>query len=254
MAEYSWYHPDASRRLAYSKVEATASNLKFPGIVFLGGLASDMEGTKAKYLEDWSKSHGKSFLRFDYTGHGKSSGNFAEGSIASWYKDAVSVLDDLTEGKQILVGSSMGGWIALLLAKWKPNRVHSLIGIAAAPDFTEDYMWKRFDKKQRQQILEKGYIYQETEYSPDPYKISKNLIVESRECLILRERLRLPFPIRLFQGTEDHDVPVDTAIRLLGHLESPNAQLQIIKGADHSFSNDTCLQIITNQIDHLMSA
>ena len=252
MAKNSWHSPDPSRRIAYSKLLGSDYNSKKPGIVFLGGLASDMEGTKATYLEEWAKDGGHSFIRFDYTGHGKSSGIFSDGSIASWFEDALSVLDDLTSGKQILVGSSMGGWIAFLLAKYRKQRVHSLIGIAAAPDFTEDYMWDSFDDKQRQQIMEKGFIYQISEYSDEPYKISKNLIINSRKYLILRESLKLPFPVRLLQGTEDRDVPIDVATNLLQHLESPDAKLEVLKGADHSFSSESCLQLISGQINHLM--
>ena len=253
MVENFWHKPDSYRKIAYHKLESSKSDSKLPGVVFLGGLASDMEGTKAKHLETWSKDSGNSFIRFDYTGHGKSNGLFSEGSIDSWFEDAISVLDDLTSGKQILVGSSMGGWIAFLLAKHRPHRVHALIGIAAAPDFTEDYMWKGFDDKQRMQIMEEGFIYQESEYSEEPYKISKNLIVNSRKHLVLREKLILPFPVRLLQGTDDTDVPVDVAIRLLEHLESPNAKLEIVKGADHSFSSESCLKLISGKIINLMT-
>ena len=252
MTEHSWHYPDFSRSIAYNKVDRTQNNANSPGVVFLGGLASDMEGTKAKYLENWAKDSGNSFIRFDYTGHGKSSGDFSEGSIASWFQDALSVLDELTAGKQILVGSSMGGWIALLLAKHKPDRVHSLIGIAAAPDFTEDYMWNSFDDKQRQKIMEEGFIYQESEYSEEPYKISKNLITHSRKHLILREKLIFSCPVRLLQGTDDNDVPVEVATRLLDHLESPDAKLEVVKGADHSFSTESCLELISLQINQLM--
>ena len=252
MTEHSWHYPDRIRSIAYNKVDRTQNNANSPGVIFLGGLASDMEGTKAKYLENWAKDSGNSFIRFDYTGHGESSGNFSEGSIASWFQDALSVLDELTTGKQILVGSSMGGWIALLLAKHKPERVHSLIGIAAAPDFTEDYMWNSFDDKQRQKIMEEGFIYQESEYSEEPYKISKNLIIHSREHLILREKLIFSCPVRLLQGTDDNDVPVEVATRLLDHLESPDAKLEVVKGADHSFSTEGCLELISLQINQLM--
>ena len=253
MVKNFWHEPDSSRKIAYHKLESSESDRKLPGVIFLGGLASDMEGTKATYLENWAKDSGNSFIRFDYTGHGKSNGLFSDGSIASWFEDAISVLDDLTSGKQILVGSSMGGWIAFLLAKHRPHRVHALIGIAAAPDFTEDYMWKGFDDKERLQIMEEGFIYQKSEYSEEPYKISKNLIINSRKHLILRKKLILTFPVRLLQGTDDTDVPVDVAIRLLEHLESPNAKLEIVKGADHSFSSESCLKLISGKINNLMT-
>ena len=252
LTENKWHKPDPYRNIAYNKIDTSQSSSNHPGVLFLGGLASDMEGTKATFLEGLALELGFSYTRFDYTGHGKSSGVFSDGSIASWLEDAISILDHLTDGKQILVGSSMGGWIALLLAKYKPNRVHSFVGIAAAPDFTEDYMWKRFDKDQRSQILKEGFIYQESEYSEEPYKISKNLIVNSRKHLVLRDDLSLPFTVRLLQGTDDKDVLPDMAINLLNHLDSPDAKLEIVKGADHSFSSQECLNLLSEKIKELL--
>ena len=250
--EHKWHKPDPYRNIAYNKTDPTERSSNYPGVLFLGGLASDMEGTKARFLESLALELGFSYIRFDYTGHGKSSGEFSDGSIDSWLEDAISILDDLTDGKQILVGSSMGGWIALLLAKYNPNRVHSLIGIAAAPDFTEDYMWNRFDKDQRSQILKEGFIYQESEYSEEPYKISKDLILNSRKHLVLRDELNLPFSVRLLQGTDDKDVPTDMATNLLNHLDSPDAKLEIVKGADHSFSSKDCLNLLSQKIKELL--
>ena len=221
-------------------------------LVFLGGFMSDMMGSKATHLEDWAIKNHYGFLRFDYSGHGKSDGIFTDGSILSWFEDALAVLDDLTNGKQILIGSSMGGWIALLLAKNRPNRVHSIIGVAAAPDFTEDLMWSNFNDNEKKRIIEDGILLQESEYSDEPYKISRNLILDSKNCLVLREKLNFEFPIRLLQGTADNDVPLDLALRLINHIDCDDAKLEIVKGADHSFSSEKCLKLIVSNLKELL--
>ena len=216
-----------NRKIAYKKLEGKST--EEPGIIFLGGLASDMEGTKANFLEDWCRSRGNTFIRFDYSGHGQSEGVFTDGSILTWSEDALSVLDNLTNKKQILIGSSMGGWIALILAKKRPKKIHSMIGIAAAPDFTEDLMWDNFGQDEKNKIIRHGIIEQDSEYSDEPYKISKNLIFESRNCFVLRDKIELNFPVRLLQGTSDNDVPLNTAINLINHITCEDAKLEIIK-------------------------
>ena len=148
------------RRLAYNRIPGRG-----PGVVFLGGLRSDMTGTKALYLQDWAESEGRAFLRFDYSGHGQSSGTFEEGAIGDWFEDATHVIDRMTEGPQILVGSSMGGWIALLLARSMPERVAGLVTIAAAPDFTEDDMWGGMSDAERELLLSRGYVEQPSDLS-----------------------------------------------------------------------------------------
>ncbi len=247
----NFYKPDQHRKIAYNKFECNLENK--PGIIFLGGLASDMEGTKATYLENWCQNNKVSFLRFDYSGHGSSGGNFIDGSVLSWSADALSVLDNLTNGKQILVGSSMGGWIALLLAKKRPKKIHSILGIAAAPDFTEDLMWKNFNNDEKKKITNDGILMQDSQYSDEPYKISKNLIFQSRSCLILSDKLRFNFPVRLLQGTSDEDVPIDLALKLINHIDCNDAKLEIVKNADHSFSSEKCLSIIINNLKELLS-
>ena len=239
-----------NRKIAYKKFEGKSKNK--PGILFLGGLASDMEGTKANYLEEWCRASDNSFLRFDYSGHGLSDGIFTDGSILKWSEDAISVLDNLTNKKQLLIGSSMGGWIALILSKKRPNKIHSLLGIAAAPDFTEDLMWDKFSLEEKNKITSQGIIEQVSEYSDEPYKISKNLIFESRNCFVLREKLVLNFPVRLLQGTQDKDVPINTAINLINHITCNDARLEILKNADHSFSTEACLKLISDNLKKLL--
>lgn len=230
------------RRIAYHRTPGTA-----PGVVFLGGLRSDMEGTKALHLEAWAKASGRAFLRFDYSGHGQSSGRFEDGAIGDWAEDARAVLDALTTGPQVLVGSSMGGWQALLLARAVPGRIAGLVTIAAAPDFTEDGMWASFDAAQRQAIETEGRIALPSDYGA-PMIVTRRLIEDGREHLVLRAPLPLPMPVRLLQGTADADVDMSVALRLLDHAAGPDLRLTLVDGADHSFSSAECLALITQSI------
>ncbi len=232
-----------NRRLAYHRIAARGDGASAPGIVFLGGFRSDMNGTKALWLEDWARARGRAYLRFDYRGHGASSGDFLDGAIGDWAGDAAEAVSRLTEGKQILVGSSMGGWIALLLARRIPERVAALVGIAAAPDFTED-MWRGMDDGQQRQLMESGRIEQPSDYSDEPYVITRRLIEDGRNQFVLRASLALPFPVRLLQGTADADVPPSVALRLLDHIDCPDARLTLVKGADHRFSGPRELALI----------
>ena len=230
------------RKLAYHRHEGAG-----PGVVFLGGFKSDMEGTKALHLEAWARAQGRAFLRFDYSGHGQSSGDFAEGCIGDWAADARAALDGLTEGPQVLVGSSMGGWIALLLARAAPRRIAGLVTIAAAPDFTEDSMWAGFDAGQRRKLMEEGRIALPSEYD-EPYVITRRLIEDGRRNLVLRDPLHLPFPVRFLQGTADMDVDKSVALRLLDHAEGRDMRLTLVAGADHRFSDPDCLALIESAI------
>lgn len=230
------------RRIAYQKTEGIG-----PTILFCSGLKSDMEGTKAVYLEQWAKTRGYSFLRFDYSGHGQSSGEFAEGAIGDWHEDTLAVVDQLIEGKVLVVGSSMGGWQALLLARARPERIAGMVTIAAAPDFTEDGYWASFTDAQKAALEAEGYVRMPSDYDED-YIISRRLIVEGRERLVLRDPLALPFPVRFLQGTEDTAVPTETAVRLLEHAEGPDMRLTLVKGADHRFSDEDCLTLIAKSV------
>ncbi len=223
-----------------------------PGIVFLGGFKSDMDGSKAIYLEEWAKETGRAFLRFDYTGHGKSDGDFVDGCIGDWARDAMFVLSALTEGPQILVGSSMGGWISLIVAQKMPEKVVGLIGIAAAPDFTENSMWKSFDIGQRAAIIKNGYIELPSDYSDEPYIITKKLIEDGRQHLVLLNPLELPFPTRFLQGTADVDVDISVALGLLEHVSGDDVRLTLVKNADHRFSTPECLLLIQQTIENLI--
>lgn len=230
------------RRIAYHQLAG-----KGPGVVFLGGFRSDMQGTKAVALQEWAQAENRAFLRFDYSGHGESSGRFEDGAISDWLEDAQQVISTLTEGPQLLVGSSMGGWIALLLARAMPEKLAGLVTVAAAPDFTENGFWAGFDADQRRALLDQGQVELPSDYDA-PYVITRRLIEDGRRNLVLEEPLHLPFPVRMLQGTADADVPVAWALRLLDHACGPDLRLTLVKDADHRFSTPECLALINQTI------
>ncbi|WP_283643329.1 alpha/beta hydrolase [Marinovum algicola] len=232
------------RQIAYHKTEGDG-----PCVVFLGGFKSDMAGTKAVWLEDWCRDRGRAYLRFDYSGHGVSSGRFDEGCIGDWAEDTEAVIRATCEGPLVLVGSSMGGWISLLMAQ-RLDTVAGLVTIAAAPDFTEDGYWASFTEAQRAQVMEQGYYDAPSDYGA-PYRITRRLIEDGRNHLVLRTPLALPFPVRCVQGTEDKAVSRATALRLLDHADSPDMALTLLKGADHSFSAPDCLPLIARAIEEV---
>lgn len=228
------------RRIAFHRQDGAR-----PGVIFLGGFMSDMTGTKATRLEAWARATGRAFVRFDYSGHGASSGAFADGTIGQWAEDAEAVLDRCTDGPQLLVGSSMGGWIALLLARRHPGRIAGLVTVAAAPDFT-DAMWAGLSDADRAELMETGAIVRPSGYG-DPYTITRALIEDGRAHRVLDAPLDLPFPVRMLQGTADEAVPTETALRLLDHARGPDIRLTLVKDADHRFS-------APENLDHLTDA
>ena len=233
------------RRLAYHKTEGTG-----PCVVFLGGLKSDMMGTKAVFLEDWAKREGRAFLRFDYSGHGESSGAFTDGCIGDWAEDTLAAVEALTDGPILPVGSSMGGWQSLLLVRALPARIAGLVTIAAAPDFTEDGYWASFTEAQKKTLAETGQVELPSDYM-EPYIITRRMIEDGRKQLVLRDPLQLPFPTRFLQGTADTAVSVATAVRLLEHAQGPDMQLQLVKDADHRFSDDRCLELLIQAVEEV---
>lgn len=246
MTEY--LDASAGRRIAYNQSEGRGT-----GVVFLGGFRSDMQGTKAVALEEWARSQGRPFLRFDYSGHGESSGNFEEGAIGDWFADASAAISALTQGPQVLVGSSMGGWIALLLARAMPQKIAGLVTVAAAPDFTEQGFWAGFTKVQRARLIADGKIEIPSDYDA-PYAITHRLIEDGRAHLVMQQPLDLPFPVRLLQGTMDADVPMEWALDLLEHATGTDIRLTLVKGADHRFSTPDCLAQITTSVEEVLAA
>ena len=217
--------------IAYRRLDG-----KNPGVVFLGGFRSDMTGTKAAALEAACRQDGRAYVRFDYFGHGRSSGEFVDGTIGRWCDDALAVLDSLTEDRQILVGSSMGGWIMLLAALARPDRVAGLLGVAAAPDFTEDLIWARYDMAARTGLIENGVRYEPSGYDEEPCPISYPLIEEGRNHLLLRRPIPIHCPIRLLHGKRDTDVPWMTAARIAEKVLSKDVKVLLVDDGDHRLS------------------
>ncbi|UPY35547.1 alpha/beta hydrolase [Sediminicoccus sp. KRV36] len=222
-----------------------------PGIVFLGGFNSDMTGSKAEYLAAWCAARGQAFLRFDYSGHGTSGGRFEEGSIGLWASDAERVLLELTQGPQILVGSSMGGWIALLLAQRHPERLAGLVGIAAAPDFTEDLMWAQFPPAVRVQIEREGFWLRPSEYGA-PYPITRTLIEDGRRHLVLRAPLPITAPVRLLHGQQDADVPWALSLRIAEMITGGDVEVTLVKQGDHRLSKPDELALLGRTLGALL--
>ncbi|BBK29457.1 pimeloyl-ACP methyl ester carboxylesterase [Stella humosa] len=233
-------------RIAYVRTAGTG-----PGVVFLGGFMSDMTGTKATALEAACRAAGRPFLRFDYRGHGQSSGRFVDGTIGAWADDAILALDRLTSGPQILVGSSMGGWLMLLAALARPGRVAGLVGLAAAPDFTEDLMWNEFPEPVRRTLLRDGVWNEPSEYGDEPYPITLRLIEEGRRHLVLRDTLPIACPLRLIHGLQDRDVPWQVSQRLLEHIDATDAALTLVKEGDHRLSRPPDLARLVDTVTAL---
>ena len=238
----------AGRRIAYRRSPGRGT-----GVVFLGGLRSDMEGTKALHLEAWARGRGVPYLRFDYSGHGASDGAFEDGSVGDWAEDAAAALGALTRGPQVLVGSSLGGWIALLLARAMPERVAGLVGVAAAPDFTEDDLLPSLSDEEEARLAAEGRILRPSQYG-EPMVVTRRLLDDGRARLVLRSSLRLPFPVRLLHGTADREVALSVPLRLLAHAEGGDVQLSLVKGADHRFSTPKCLRLIERAVEDVLAA
>jgi len=246
MPGHSFLSTKQGRKLAYYRTEGQG-----PWVVFLGGLKSDMEGTKAVFLEEWARKSGRAFLRFDYSGHGESSAKFTDGCIGDWAEDTLEAITSLTDGPIVPVGSSMGGWQALLLARAMPTRIAGLVTIAAAPDFTEDGYWASFTDAQKRALETVGHVELPSDYM-EPYIITKRMIEDGRQQLVLRSPLDLPFPVRFLQGTADTAVSVATAVRLLEHATGPDMQLRLVKDADHRFSDGPCLGLILEAVQEII--
>jgi pimeloyl-ACP methyl ester carboxylesterase len=217
-----------------------------PGLFWLGGFKSDMKGTKAEALDNWASAQGRACTRFDYSGHGESGGDFADGTISSWLEDSVAVFKDFCRGPQIVIGSSMGGWMALLLAR-ELNRlakagtpaaasISGMVLIAPAPDFTEALMWKRFTPEIKKQIEEKGSWSRPSEYSEEPYLITRALIEDGRKHLLLGGLVETGCPVRILQGVKDEDVPWQHATELVSRIARDDVVLTLVKDGDHRLS------------------
>ena len=225
-----------------------------PGIVFLGGFRSDMTGTKALFLEDYCRRRGRAYVRFDYFGHGGSSGEIAAGTIGRWREDAITIIDSLTTGPQILVGSSMGGWIMLLAALARPGRIAALVGIAGAPDFTEELLWPRLTPPQREEIMGEGTVVLPSDFDPAGYLYTRALIEDGREHLLLGAPIALDVPVRLLHGLADASVPSQLSLRIAERLQSRDVVVTLVKDGDHRLSSDADLARLAQTLDRLLAA
>jgi pimeloyl-ACP methyl ester carboxylesterase len=225
---------------------------KAPGIVFLGGFMSDMTGTKAARLDAFAAARGQAYLRFDYFAHGASSGDFADATISRWKADALAALDRLTTGPQILVGSSIGGWLMLLVALARPERVAALVGIAAAPDATEALMWARFAPEVREKILREGAARLPSAYSAEGYLFTRTLIEDGRRHLLLQSAIPLACPVRLLHGMADPDVPWQTSLALSKQLASRDVRITLVKEGDHRLSSERELALLERTLEDLL--
>ena len=229
----------AGRRGIAVRAQAGAA----PGLFWLGGYKSDMKGTKAVALADWAAQAGRACVRFDYSGHGESEGAFTEGTIGHWLADSLAVFDACCRGPQILIGSSMGGWLALLLTRELKRRkgdgkasVAGMVLIAPAVDFTEELMWKRFTPEIKRELEETGVWARPSQYSAEPYLVTRQLIEEGRKHLLLGGLIETGCPVRILQGVEDPDVPWQHAVELTSRLASDDVVLTLVKDGDHRLS------------------
>lgn len=235
-----------NRQIAYHHTPG-----KSPGVIFLGGFMSDMTGTKAVALETWCREQGITFTRFDYSGHGASSGLFEEGTIGAWLDDALAIFDQITTGPQIVVGSSMGGWISLLLTLKRPNRVQGLVTIACATDFTERLLRSALTAQQLADLENKGVAELPSHYNEKPYRIGKNLMDEGLEHQLLGNAISITCPVRMIHGTADLDVPQSISEITLEKISSKDATLTLIENGDHRLSNPDQLKQILQRVNEL---
>ena len=221
-----------------------------PTVVFLPGFRSDMGGDKATHLATLCAATGQAVLRFDYSGHGASAGRFEDGTIGIWTADALAAIDRLTTGPLILVGSSMGGWIALLVAIARPARAAGLIGIAAAPDFTETLMWEAMAPPERQRLLRDGVLHVHSDYG-GPYPITRGLIEDGRQHLLLNAPIPLACPVRLLHGQRDPDVPWETSLRIAERITGEDVRITLVKDGDHRLSRPQDLALLAETLASL---
>ena len=234
------------RRLAY-RYTAPRTELTY---VWLSGFKSDMSGSKVTVLEAWAKAQGHGFLAFDYSGHGLSGGAFEDGTISAWREDALAAIEGLTSGRIVLVGSSMGGWMALLAALALKARVAAMVLIAPAPDFTQKLMWPEFTAEQQSEIMETGQTLRPSEYG-DPYPITRDLIEDGKQWALLDDLISLEMPIRILQGLQDPDVPWQHAFKLVEAVTSEDLVFSLIKDGDHRLSRDQDIERLVATCAHL---
>jgi len=242
-------HPQTLTRPDGTTIAYHAVAGQLPTVIFFGGFRSDMTGTKATSLDAWARRVGQSYVRFDYSGHGQSGGDFTDGTIGRWLDDALAVIDAATRGKVVLIGSSMGGWLSLLAVKKLAARVAGWIGIAAAPDFTERLLLAKLSPEDRAALERDGRLVRPSQYSPEPTILTRKLIEEGRNHLVLTTPLRLDCPVHLLHGMKDPDVPWELSQRLLNHIEAPDIAFTLTRDGDHRLSTPSDIDRLLAVVD-----
>ncbi len=237
-------------RIAYHHTPAADKGAGLPGVVFLGGFKSDMNGTKAMRLEAFCRERGQQFTRLDYRGHGQSGGRFEDGTIGLWRDDALAVIDSATSGPRILVGSSMGGWMMLLAAQARPDRAVGLIGIAAAPDFVVR-MAEDLTREQKAALVRDGFVTRPTSYAEEPYIITRRLIEEGGDHLVLDRPIPFTGPVRLLHGMLDDAVPWKLSLTIAENIASADVRVTFVKSGDHRLSSASDLDLLCATVEEV---
>ncbi len=250
---------DASAKRQIAVRLDRASERKKPGLVWLGGYRSDMLGTKAEALRDFAAENGMDCLRLDYSGHGESGGEFRQGTISRWLEESLAVFDQFATGAQILVGSSMGGWTAIRLAqelekRGQGNKLHALLLLAPAPDFTSDLIWPRLGEKEKLDLQEKGYFEEFSEYSDEPNIFTRELIEDGAKNSVFSSPIDLACPVHILQGMEDPDVPWQHAMKLAEYMANTKLAMTIVRDGDHRLSRDEDIARMLDIVSNLASA
>ncbi len=222
-----------------------------PTVVFLGGFTSEMTGTKASALHEHCRSRGMGFVRFDYSGHGASGGRFRDGTIGLWARDALDVIDRVVRGPVVLVGSSMGGWIMALVARARPGRIRAMVGVAAAPDFTEELIRPNLDRDARRRLDTEGFIEVPNPYGDEPTVITRELLDDARANRVLDRPIPFHGPVRLLHGMADDQVPWSLSVRLAGALTGTDVEVTLVKSGDHRLSDPRGLELLLRAVDEV---
>jgi pimeloyl-ACP methyl ester carboxylesterase len=236
--------------IAYRRISRSAVS-PLPEVVFLGGFMSDMTGRKAAALAEFCAAKGQGFVRFDYFAHGRSTGAMEDATIGGWTADAVAVIDRLTQGPLVLVGSSMGGWLMLLATLARAERISGLVGVAAAPDFTEELVWNAYSPEEKEKLMTDGKIEEPSPYGERPYVFTRTLIEDGRRHRLLGGPIPVCVPVRLIHGMADRDVPYALSFRLAERLETADVAVTLIKDGDHRLSRDRDLACLQAQVAEL---
>ena len=247
----SYYETPTGRRLAYVHTPHSSDGAGLPTVVFLGGFKSDMEGTKATHLEQLCADQGQEFLRFDYSGHGQSDGAFVDGTIGAWKQDAIDIMDHVLKGRRaIVIGSSMGGWIALRLLSEGREDIKGVIGIAAAPDFTKD-IENKMSEAEKEMMNRIGRLEVPNDYSDEPYIFTQALLKDGAHQSVLDQEHVISVPLVLIQGKLDVDVPWEKALKIEEKFQGPDTKIIFIEDGDHSLSRPQDLSILSQEVKRL---